>query len=385
MKGNYLQFLPYARTDTQKKYLRLASELGIVKAAKELGKDHTTISKTISLVKKRAVQQGFAPSYDQTHPVPEPQYIKGVSTMYDAEGNVRLQWVKSAMSRPEEEALEEFVGCLMEGIDVPIPKKVKRGTLDKGHSVIYPIPDCHIGMLAYGKETGADYDTKIAVQTIHDSINQLLASTPSTEEAAVCVLGDLLHVSDDKSVTPKSGNSLDVDGRYSKVFRETANMLCGLVEQVSRKHKKVKVKVLPGNHDAVSACAIGVVLESYYRNFDNIEVDTSPAYFHYYEFGANLIGFTHGDGIKALERLPSIMAEDQPEAWARCPYRMWFTGHLHNKTVFEVGSTLIESLRAVTARDAWATERGFRSGRELQGIVLNKDKGETARHKVRIK
>ena len=68
----------------------------IAAAAKELGKHETSVRQALLSLKKRAARMGYAPGHAQTRPVPEGQRLAGVSTLYNAAGEVSLQWVKSA-------------------------------------------------------------------------------------------------------------------------------------------------------------------------------------------------------------------------------------------------------------------------------------------------
>ena len=106
-------------------------------------------------------------------------------------------------------------------------------------------------------------------------------------------------------------------------------------------------------------------------------------HYHYLEFGKNLIGVTHGDRIK-LEDLNGIMSVDAAEDWGRTEHRYWYTGHIHHRKILELRGCLVESFRSLVARDAYTDSHGFRSGRDMYCIVLDKDHGEIERHRVDI-
>jgi hypothetical protein len=50
--------------------------------------------------------------------------------------------------------------------------------------------------------------------------------------------------------------------------------------------------------------------------------------------------------------------------------------------VTEAPGVLVETLRAMAPRDAWAHRAGFRSGRDLKLDVWHKDRGIVARNMV---
>ena len=65
-------------------------------AAKVLGITQHSISDALRRVTRRAELRGYSPQHQLTHAVPGTQILKGASTLYDEDGKVRLQCVKSS-------------------------------------------------------------------------------------------------------------------------------------------------------------------------------------------------------------------------------------------------------------------------------------------------
>ena len=87
----------FCNTDVQRKKLELYIKYGTMqKAGAELGVSHQNISKTIKAIKKRAALQGIAPEADMNHAAAQGFNVKGVSTLYGDDGQVKIQWVKSS-------------------------------------------------------------------------------------------------------------------------------------------------------------------------------------------------------------------------------------------------------------------------------------------------
>ena len=126
------------------------------------------------------------------------------------------------------------------------------------------------------------------------------------------------------------------------------------------------------------ALVLAVSCMSVYENEPRVTIDGSPAKFHYWEWGRNLIGATHGDRLK-VENLPAIMATDQPEAWGRTSYRLWLTGHVHHDKVKDLVGAKVESVRVLAPNDAYAAKGGYRTPRDMKAIVLHREFGETGR------
>lgn len=314
-----------------------------------------------------------------------PDAIVGrTSTLYDNEKNVVAQWV---IERPEDrqriETLREFVDGLKSEMPpiptLPLPQRPDTDNL----LTAYPIGDHHVGMLSWRPETGESYDIDIGVKLLTGAMQHLVTAAPASKRALVVGLGDFLHYDGYESLTPKSRHLLDSDGRAPKMIREGARLMRRVIELAAAKHELVHVILESGNHDLTGTAWLAELLWQVYENNDRITIDTSPSRFHYYEFGKCLIATNHGDARAAKpNNLPGILLADQPEACGRTKYRYWWTGHIHNQRVHDLPGCLIESFRILPPPDAYASNEGYRSGRDMKSIVLHREFGEVARNVV---
>jgi hypothetical protein len=370
--------LEFCNTDVQRKKIELYIKYGNMrKAGEELGVSHQNISKTIKTIQKRAAVKGIAPEADLNHVAPQGFNVKGTSTLYDEDGQVKIQWVKTQQDGLDpEEVANVFNEMLADFSAAPVspPKEVEADLL-----AVYPIGDPHIGMLAHREEAGEDFDLKIATRDLQKATKMLVERSPNTDEAVVLGLGDFYHSDNPQNRTERGGNALDVDGRWHKVLKVGINLMIELVMSALAKHKHVTVKNICGNHDSNSAHFLGIAMEAYFRNEPRVTIDTSPSKFWYFEFGKILIGSTHGDTAKP-EKLPGIMAADQPERWGKANFRYWYTGHIHNKQAMEFPGVLWESFRTLAAKDAWHSSMGYRSSRDMSCIIHHKEYGEIGRN-----
>jgi hypothetical protein len=252
---------------------------------------------------------------------------------------------------------------------------------DKDLMTVYPVPDAHIGMRAWKPEAGEDYDIDIAVDRIKSGISDCVNASPSSSEALVIALGDLLHANDQTNMTPASKHVLDVDTRHYKTLDAAIYAMACAAEIAAQKHDKVTVIVQRGNHDETAYMAVMFALAERYRDDPRITVQKHPGEFFVAEHGQCLIASQHGDKAKA-ERLVMALADQWPEMWGRTRYRYYFTGHLHHSKMQDVGGVQVEQLRAVTARDAYAASHAYVARSEMQAITYHKDRGEISRVKV---
>jgi hypothetical protein len=246
---------------------------------------------------------------------------------------------------------------------------------------VYPIPDAHVGLQSWGKETGEDYDTEKATDRIKSWVAQCVASAPPSETAIILGVGDLTHADDQTNQTPRSKHQLDVDTRHFKTLDMTIAAMAAAIETAATKHRRVIVRILPGNHDTTTYMAVLFALAERYRDNARIEVQKIPGEFFAHQFGKVLIAAHHGDKAKA-ERLVLFMADQFPAMWGETRHRFLYTGHLHHLKSQDIGGVQHEQLRAITARDAYAVAHGYTARAQMQTITFHREHGEVSRIKV---
>jgi len=307
---------------------------------------------------------------------------KGTSTLVGADGSAKLQWVKTTR---DQEQLDAYYRALGDALRAEVPRAApvaasKAPTMGE-LMACYPIGDAHIGMLAWSPETGEDWDLRIAEQTQCAAMRALVDSAPPAKSATIINVGDWLHYDSMAAITPGAGHQLDADSRYGKVIRIAIAVMRTCIDAALKKHRSVRVINAIGNHDETGALWLAQALAGAYERDKRVEVDTSPSVFNYFEHGRCLVGIHHGHKTK-IERLPGVMAADQPEAWGRTKHRYWWLGHVHHQRVIETAGVTMESFNTLAAKDAYAHSHGWRARRQMQCIVLHAEHGEVARSTV---
>lgn len=361
-------------------------------AAAELQLTPEQLRAHLSELERKAARAGWSPAHDMTKQVPAGYRVKGVSTFYGRDGDIRGQWVKSAAD-PENKvaALLEAVAAAMEplrGVIDPTPAPATARESIQGYPAcdllnVIPMGDPHFGMFAWAAETGDNFDLKIAERDLIDAVDHLVELAPPADECLIINLGDFYHSDNSSNQTARSHNALDVDGRWAKVLKIGVNAMRRCIERALERHARVRVICEIGNHDDHSSQMLALCLASCYEREPRVNIDTSPAKFHWHRFGKNLIGTTHGDTVKA-ERLGAIMANDRARDWGETLHRRWYTGHVHHDSLKEFPGVIVESFRTLAARDAWHSGAGYRSGRDLKLDVLHREHGQITRHIIGV-
>lgn len=355
-----------------------------VHAADALGLHEKAVHSAMARLRKRAATRGWAPEYGLTQPTAPGFHLKGTTTLYDGDGNRRLQWVKTDKDR--ENAIEAFrvaVDALAEPIKgLGKPVKGPR-SCDSDLLSIYPMGDPHVGMRSWSPETGHDFDLEIAEANLVTATDHLVGLSPPSKEGLIVNLGDYFHSDNQQNRTARSGNALDVDGRYAKVIRVGVRIMRRLIDRALEKHRHVTVICAIGNHDDHSALWLALCLENYYSREPRVTINPSPAAFHYYRFGECLIGVTHLHTVKP-DKLPGIMANDRKEDWGETSWRTWLTGHEHHERVKEYPGCTVETFRPLAPPDAWAAAAGYRADQDMRLDVLHRKWGRINRYIVGV-
>lgn len=330
---------------------------------------------------KRLALRGHSPDHDMTHTVPDGFKVKGVSTLYNRDGQVSAQWVKSSA---DDERRYQMMVEACEALKEDLPQLIARpyaGDYLPDLMACYPIGDPHIGEYIWSEECGKSWDLTIAERMHCSAMAALVDAAPRTETCTIVNLGDAAHYDSIAAVTPRSGHHLDADSRYAKMVRVLVKVIRQCIETALTKHKSVHIINVPGNHDETGALWLSTALSHIYENEPRVTVDISPALFTYFEFGNSLVGTHHGHTCKA-DRLGQVMAADQPQAWGRTKHRMWWTGHVHHESKKEYPGCTVESFNTLAPGDAYATAGGWRSRENMKCVVLHREYGEVARHTV---
>lgn len=312
--------------------------------------------------------------------LPDGHRIKGISALLDGQGNVQSQWVKTRADEidpmAEAEAIRSIFDGLTPAVAIPPPSYTDSDLL-----TVYPVSDAHIGMRAWSRETGEDYDTDIAVDRLRSWIGRLVSSSPQSKEAIILDVGDLTHMDDGTNQTPASKHILDVDGRYFRTMEMTISALADATELALAKHDHVQVVIIAGNHNPHSFMAILFALAERYRDNPRVTVRKDPREFWCHQFGDCLLAAHHGDKAKP-ERLVMFLADEYAQQWGATKHRYLWTGHLHHHRSADIGGVKWEQLRAMTSRDAYAFTHAYSARSQLQAITLHRMAGEIQRQAV---
>ena len=310
--------------------------------------------------------------------IPEGYKLKGTSTLYNGAGEMTQQWVKTdakleELQRMQRAALDGLMAELKPIARIKAPKVTSADLL-----TLYTLTDCHVGMLAWDKEAGEDWDLKIAEKCLVETFTRMIDAAPASKVGIVNQLGDFLHFDSLAPMTPTNHHILDADSRYQKMVEVAVQILRRVIEHALTKHDNVQVYMHEGNHDPAGSVWLRVMFAQLYKNNPRVHVGMSPNPYVAYRFGKTLLGFHHGHLTK-LNNLPQIFAAKFSQEWGATEYRYVHTGHKHHVEEKEHPGIKVVQHPTLAAPDAYAARGGWLSKRQATSMTYHREHGEIAR------
>jgi len=333
--------------------------------------DRFNISMDRAYAVKKRVQQSA-----ENQPVETPEGYKGVLTkgkmwqLHDGSWRESLQFEVDWKEKWDAFKVEFLNDLAMLGTFhfEPVKKKVEGDIC-----LEISLPDLHFGK----------GDIHESTQNFIDTVFELLAKAEKfgVERILLPIGNDGLN-SEGKRKTTTGGTPQEDSVDWQESFRHYWTTLAATIKVLSATYP-VDVIVVPGNHDMERMFYIGEVLSSYFKSNDKVLINNSGEYRKYYEYGANMLMFTHGDKEKTAS-LPIIMATEQPEMFARTKYREAHLGHYHKEMLNEYCGVKTRFLPSICITDDWHKMMGYSHLRAAQAYIWNKKYGLEGYFQVNI-
>jgi hypothetical protein len=342
----------------------------------------------VGQLKKDGIKFGFnalrgdSPAHDMTHTVPDPFFVKGVSSYYNKDGALSGQWVKSGMDPIARErmliAARDAFGEEIPRV-VPMPYPLEIGPPELLNN--YIVTDYHLGMLSWGEETGADWDIKIAESLLFAWFERAVVVAPPAATAILTEMGDFLHWDGLEAVTPLHKNILDADTRFQKLVRVAIRVLRRIVQLLLTKHEHVHLIFAEGNHDPASSIWLREWFAVLFEDEPRVTVDLNPDPYYCYVHGKTALFYHHGH-LRKPGSVDAVLVGKFKDEYGKAKYHYAHTGHRHSSEVIETSLMLVEQHRTLAARDAYANRGGWLSGRDAQVVTYHTEYGEVGRTRI---
>lgn len=245
------------------------------------------------------------------------------------------------------------------------------------------VADLHLGKLCWQGDTGNNYDYKIARENFRIIISDVMDNLKDKElDYITFVWSNDFFNSDTISKTTTGDTPQDTDVRWQKLFNVGVDMLVEAVENLTQ-IAPVKTFYIPSNHDQMVGYYALKYLSAWYKNSENVYIDTDAYPRKYILYGNTLLGFTHGDKEKGkgtsekASKLASIMPLEAKDLWGKSTYREVHAAHLHSEQMIEeINGVIVRRIASPTYTDTYHSEHGFIGAvRKAQTFLYDKELG----------
>lgn len=246
---------------------------------------------------------------------------------------------------------------------------------EDGKMLEVSIADLHLGKLAWDGDAGDTYNWNIARERFFFIINDVLSRTKDYKLEKILFVWshDFFHY-DGGNVTTTAGTRQDTDLKLAQMYKIGTKMLVEAIDLLSQ-FAPVHTFYVGANHDKLLSYCATEHLGAWFRNDDNVTVDTDPKIRKYFEFGQNLIQFSHGHAEG--KRIGELMPVEAREAWGRTSYHEVHAGHFHSeKTITKDNGVIVRFMGSPTGTDTWHYESGYCGAvKKGQSFLWDKENG----------
>ncbi len=282
----------------------------------------------------------------------------------------------------------------------PIYPIIKRDTKRKENLLVIDPADIHLDKLSYNMGVYDNFNLKDAKNVVQQAILRLLDLAKGFDISQIVFVAgnDILHT-DLQGRSTTSGTPQDSGAMWYNAFQAAKDLYIWTIEALVTL-ADVHVIFCPSNHDFQSGYMLLDSIYSWFHKSENISFDISMAHRKYFDWGKNLLGFTHGDGAKESDLAEHMAAENRENGlWSKTSLSYFYVHHLHHKirkkggrqiekdkystTILGTNKTEkdfeVEYVRSPSKTDYWHHKSGYYNFMAVECFIHSFDKGQIAR------
>lgn len=249
---------------------------------------------------------------------------------------------------------------------------------DKNKMLLIGVADLHYGLLAK-ENLSEEYNMKIAEQRFDSIVDDVIyrKQNDDTIEKVILLIGnDFLSADNVQGTTSRHFTQQDQETNWYEIIESATEMLVKEIDKLKYYFPKVIVMNVKGNHDEMSTFGIMQTLNAYYKNNEQVEINTSCKFRQYIRYGTSLIGLSHNERVQDVSK---IMAAETGTYFGECRYKLFLMAHLHKQQLLEDDYGVdIRRMPSVVGASAWTAQQGYTGTNKMsQTFVFDKDKGLT--------
>ncbi len=236
--------------------------------------------------------------------------------------------------------------------------KLKLPVAPSPYALVVCPTDFHWGKGGWEDEVGETYNFEEARKRLMEKTESLVSRIPSAPDKIYLGAGsDWFHIDNDQGTTTR-GTPQDMCGSPAEILITGCKLAREHID-LMRQIAPVEIVMMAGNHDRHSTIGLMMYLSAAYEGCDDVTVTISSFNRRYLVYGATLLGFTHGDGLKRSNSLAGLMSIEAKKEWGVTDHRVWFHGHLHHQRLTEKDGCLIVQMPSLAGHDRYHARAGY--------------------------
>ncbi len=165
---------------------------------------------------------------------------------------------------------------------------------------------------------------------------------------------------------------------YEESFQKICDHEVRVINSLLVSSSKVKVIILSGNHDQYVSWHMGMWLKAYYKNQNNLIIDTDNQFNKYFRYDNTAVMLNHGD-VQKPEKLAQTFPIEFKAEWGMCDHYIICTGDKHTEHSKSIGGIKFYQIPALSkAKSMWDMKNGFTTTpAEMTSFLITEGKGIT--------
>lgn len=319
----------------------------------------------------------------------------GINPIIDAEGidfdNVKHGWLKTKFNKDgrahslffKTDQEGDFLERLTESIKGYKFVEPKFGAEIISDNIgLINIYDVHLNKLSLLETTNSSSTLEGNVTIFKQAfVNLLDKCIASKTERVLFPIGNDFYNDDNPNGTTFNGTPQSNFPDWSNSFTVGLEAIRWCVDYAVSKGIKVDMIAVYCNHSPTKLWYLAKCLDLIYENNPWVSIEYQRIKFKFYEYGACMLSFFHGDTGK-LSDYHNMVAALQPEMWGRTKFRSIWLGHIHHSKSYKYlnhedrRGVEIHYLRALSGPDEWHYSNGYVGiPKSATAHIINKHKG----------
>ena len=245
-----------------------------------------------------------------------------------------------------------------------------------GDTLVVPIADFHYALLSDNYSTSNEYNLEIAEQIYYYTLNDIINRVKhrNFEKVLFVVGNDFVNADNLAGTTTKLTPQDNASSWFTTVVKATQLIINGI--DMLSEIAPVSVQYVPSNHDLHTMFGIMQTINAWYKNDDNIKIDSSPLPRKYCRVGKTLLCLSHDIKIKDALKIITTEAKDM---WSESEHIICLLAHLHQSMIYEKQGYLeIMRLPTMSGWSRWSNDMGYlQTEKKNQSFIINDELGIT--------